>query len=305
LYADSAKSREQIEAIRQAPALVAALNSDDFLVLSHARHCLGIYQMAHRDGQAAVEVYQDMMEAWRSDREWINAHPELFLASFNNYLNAYLDHVGLDTSEPTQAYFSSYKFKTPRIRQRYDQIRYMTTLISMLNSGSFDDQLPLLSEIESWLEGLDPTHSTSSWLAFQYNLSVYYFFSGAFSKSNQCVQEVLNLKRGQTRMDIRQFCQLFQLILYYELGESDLIEFRIRSVGRALSQSESIKPLWKAVAAFFKDWETVEETRFEKLEIALKEVTPCLGLGEVQLWVCSHREGVSLEEAFRNALAGE
>lgn len=286
-------------------------SSTDFLCTIYAREIKGLYHMAMQEYPEAYALYKELVIDFRKTAGWIQDRPELFLSLFNNYQNA-LMYFSYDLSELEEGlvFLREIPLKMPNTRFRFHSISYQKELLMRMNQGRFAESEAFTEEVETWLtqhqEGLTHTRRLTFW----YNLAVFYFFSDQFSRSNQFLNQIIQLEGKEERQDIRDFARVFQLILQHELGNGDLIEYLHRSAHRYLNRREKLSAFAKAILHWFKperytEWALEPTIAIQSLLTQLSswradhpDQTPPFGLEEVKLWCQSKLTDQSMQTVF-------
>lgn len=290
----------------QNPVLRQGLESSDFLTYAYSQHCIGLYHIALKNVEEACTAYTLLMERWMASPKWINEQSNFFLASFNNYQISLLfsPKTELSSIHKYTNFFAQHRFGKPKVKFRFQQINYGGELLIFLNKAAFQEAQPLCNSIRSWLQNNQTSFPKSTWLYFNHNLAVFHFLAGQPSLANQHVQAILNFPDGEQRRDIRDFAEVFQLILHSELDNRDLVEYLYRSVKRHFSIEGTQNALINALIEFF-NWKKGERIadKQEALQKAISAISsPSLGLEETSIWVRSKIEGKSISDVFRERL---
>lgn len=91
---------------------------------------------------------------------------------------------------------------------------------------------PMLSRMEE----LGPHVHKEQQLEFWYSLACVYFGAGEMNRALFWINKVLNDTEPTLRQDIFAYARLFNLVIHYELGNYDLLEYIVRSTQRFLSK---------------------------------------------------------------------
>ena len=75
-------------------------------------------------------------------------------------------------------------------------------------------------------------------LLFYYKFAYFHFCCGEFEKALDYLNEIINLKGGALRTDLHFNSRLLHLIVHYEMGNYDLVDYLIPSIQRAFSKSK-------------------------------------------------------------------
>ena len=96
--------------------------------------------------------------------------------------------------------------------------------------------LDLVPGILQSMEDFGPRLSKEYEIEFWFNLAVVHFGAGEVNKSLFWLNKVLNDPEPTLRQDIFAYARLFNLVVHYELGNYDLLEYIVRSTQRFLSK---------------------------------------------------------------------
>ncbi|MFM1931913.1 MAG: hypothetical protein RL226_1216 [Bacteroidota bacterium] len=118
-------------------------------------------------------------------------------------------------------------------------------------TGQFEKGLELVAQIEGELgTDLEGKFHKEQVLSFSYQIAYLYFEAGQFSKALYWLNKVLNDNESTLRQDIYSYARLFNLIIHYELGNHDLLEYITKSTQRYLSKRQRDYNLEKLVIDF-------------------------------------------------------
>ena len=88
-------------------------------------------------------------------------------------------------------------------------------------------------------------------LIFYYNISRAYFGSGDYKRALKYINLVLNNKETGLREDVYSFARLVNLLIHYELGNYDLLDYTIKSTKRSVAKNQKN---YKFETVFLKDF---------------------------------------------------
>lgn len=131
----------------------------------------------------------------------------------------------------TQKMFKSTDIMVQIYAKSYDQ-----ELILLHSQGLFKESVELIPEVEKQHIALRGKVSKEMEVLLTYSKSYSYFGIGDFKKSLQYLNEVLNDNTQNLRQDIYSFSRLLNLIIHYELGNYEFLEYEVRSTNRYLSK---------------------------------------------------------------------
>lgn len=109
-----------------------------------------------------------------------------------------------------------------------------------LNShrGRFDESVALTPTIMEGLEIFENKINKEQEVLFYYRIAYAYFCNGDFNKALFWINKVLNDNESSLRQDIYGYSRVFNLIIHYELGNLELLEYIIKSTHRYLNKRQ-------------------------------------------------------------------
>lgn len=124
------------------------------------------------------------------------------------------------------------------------QLRIQTTvMISTLQisnkTGNQTKGFKLVPEIIKLLDKNATKINKEQVIEFYVNISGVYFINGDYKESLYWLNKVLNDNEKLLRRDLYNFARIFNLIIHYELGNNDLLEYVIKSTARHLNKDEN------------------------------------------------------------------
>ena len=115
---------------------------------------------------------------------------------------------------------------------------YLGELLLLYKTGEYENAVKLVDDIIKGLEQYGEKINKEKEVLFSYTIAYVYFGSGEYNKALFWINKVLNDNEQDLRQDIYSFSRLFNLVIHYELGNVDLLEYIIKSTFRYLSKNE-------------------------------------------------------------------
>lgn len=185
---------------------------------------------------------------------------------------------------------------------------YLSELRLYDRSGKFDQAVALEEPVMRGMERLGSQLPKEHELEFYFLLSTVNFGAGRMSRSLFWLNKVLNDPEPTLRQDIFTYARLFNLVVHYELGNFELLEYIVRSTQRFLSKRrraygveaaliEHIRKLARATS------EEANQALFtslqERLDLLMKDPneSTVLKYFNIRAWARSKVEGVPFAEA--------
>lgn len=215
------------------------MENDPRLNFFHKNYFLfskGIYYYAAGDFRKATIIANEMQKLWESNREM---NKVFFGAFYNTYYNKALN-------EMKRGEFRNAIDTCKNLMKEIDELhrgntfdRYMlyNLMVNIYNScGYFDKGVEIAKEYKEAREKLKKgMHHAQSEQLYHYNLASAYFGTGDFRQANRHINEIINNEIDYTN-DVTCLAYFLSLIIHFELGNSELLAYRIKSVQRYLAK---------------------------------------------------------------------
>lgn len=104
--------------------------------------------------------------------------------------------------------------------------------------GKFNEALETVAEMEEGLQTYKHKLSKEQAVLFYYNIAYVYFGVGMYKDALKWMNKILNDNEQTLRQDVYNFSKVFNLIIHYELGNYDLIEYLLKSASRHFKKSD-------------------------------------------------------------------
>lgn len=119
---------------------------------------------------------------------------------------------------------------------------FKTTSVSELRichrTGEFSQGLKLVEDIIPKVEEHEDKLHKEQELSFFYHIAYTYFGAGEYREALAWINRVLNDNENTLRQDVYSYARLFNLVIHYELGNHDLLEYITKSTQRYLSKRQ-------------------------------------------------------------------
>jgi tetratricopeptide (TPR) repeat protein len=102
--------------------------------------------------------------------------------------------------------------------------------------GDYTKVLELADNLANSLDVYNDKLHKEQQIIIYYNLAYAYFGAGDYNKALRFINHILNDNEQILRQDIYSFARLFNLVIHYELGNYDLLEYVIKSTSRFFSK---------------------------------------------------------------------
>lgn len=194
----------------------------------------GVYFYMQNDYKKSLRYHQKQLKVWEANPHQINEYPlryahvmHTFFGS-NYYLKQYKECAGIIEK------LRKLQVKLPSIKNRIDFMTDDMNLVLCIETGEFNKGLQLVKSMEDKQNKKDIIMiSEVEILIFQYNTAYLYFGVGNYHKANEYLNKVLN-EMMDIKNDTQCFAHILSLLVHFEMGKQDLLEYKVKSVHRFL-----------------------------------------------------------------------
>jgi len=161
--------------------------------------------------------------------------------------------------------------------------RYYILILSIHSMyGKFNEAAVIAEETKSWIKSIGkvPSNNNSDVILY-YNISLVYFGKGDYRSSLIWLNKILNnSKKGQTVI-MNAYCSfiIFNLILHYELNNSELLPYITKSTFQFLLKKEKLYKFETIIMQFIRrtllnfKTDKLQKEAFKKLKAELIPLT--------------------------------
>ncbi len=211
-------------------------------------------------------IRQDFLMYYRYSQKWIDLYEKEplmvvtetghYIKGMHNLLNAHFDLRNYRQFRKTLDQFELFSRTTAS--QLHDNFRIHTSIYinsARLNwhlmTGSFEEGLSLVTEIQEKLEEYALYVDPHRILVFNYKMATLYFGAGQFDKTIDYLQKIINGPAG-LRIDLQCYARLLHLMAHYEMGNDSIIESLIKSVYRYMAKMKNLTVIEEEMFRFLK-----------------------------------------------------
>lgn len=136
-------------------------------------------------------------------------------------------------------------------------------------NGDFSGGLYLVHEIEEGLERFVKKIDNNRILNFYYKIGCLYFGSGDNPNAIKYLNKVIN-HPAQIRGDIHSFSRILKLIAHYEMGDTEMVEYQVKSVYRFLYKLEELNQVQQYIIGFLRKVPSMDNRNVKQEFIRLR-----------------------------------
>lgn len=198
----------------------------------------GMYYMLLSDWKRSYEFRKKHLELIEAHPHHIEDSPRLYTSVLNSYILCCEYTHRAEELEKTFGKVKAMLHDPANANKHAVLFRLLGCCASVLHfyihSGEFEKGKELIGQIENSFLKLNPDISKSFEMSMYYTLAYMYFGAEDFKRSLQWLNRILNETSSGVRDDILVSARLFNLILHFELGNENLIEYNVKSTYRFL-----------------------------------------------------------------------
>lgn len=224
--------KAQFAEILAHPLVAAPDPPASFKASRHFHSIHGHNALMQRDYETAYAHFSAIIEGWQAHPEIMRMETATVAQDMAQLLNACMYAMQWDEAEKLIVQIDALPSKT-----RNDQITRLNQscyaqLFYCVNTGAFEAGTRLIAEIEQLLRKHGAQLNPARHINFHYNITIFHFVNGNFAESLRWLNALLTRPKTDLRQNIQDFARIFQVVLHYERGNYDLVEYLYRSTYR-------------------------------------------------------------------------
>lgn len=256
------------------------------------------------DGAGVFEAFSAARLHWEAHPSQVKQSPERFRRILTNHLAACFI---ADTLTPVPETLATLRKSAREGGAEWRQIWYYDFLYC-LESGSYAQGRELIPHIEQWI-AKNPAQAPVTWeIPMYYNFVVLLFFLEEFSEALQKVQKITQRSSSKMRKEIVRAIRLLEMLIFYEKGEYDLLEYQVRAASEKFRTEAPDLAFEKTVVRFLKEQlanlagagkALIFKKFYEEIvQLAQKpKERAALGFMEIAAWAAARARGSKIYES--------
>ncbi len=228
----------------------------------------GLCAITNNDIEDSFENFSKVVRIFEENPNLIQDIPKQYIKSLGNLFYYYLGND--DFKKLFELIDKMRSLKAQLGFNRIDieiRIFISTTYFEMLayeRKGEYDKALEMIIPLKAKLREFGEKVTKEDEIVFGHIIANIYFGAQQYRESLRQLNLVLNDNENNLRQDIYSFSKLFSLVIHYELGNYDLLDYLIKSTERYFNKrSKTLKLGYEFEAAFV--------GHFKKLSKALRQ----------------------------------
>ncbi len=135
-----------------------------------------------------------------------------------------------------------------RVFEKYFQLK----IGLCIETGDVEEGRLVIADFEREYPAREGTIMKAVELSIFYQITYFYIFTGEPGKALDWVNKILNEPRTELRTDIQAIARIMNLIIHYQLGNWDLIEYGLKSATRFLSNRDRLFLIEKTILKYIR-----------------------------------------------------
>lgn len=274
------------------------------------------------DFTKSFEKFSKVVRIFEENPVFIHDIPKQYIRSLNNLLICYMNKnefkAFFELMNKMRALKNQPAFASTDIQLKIFTSTYNAELIAYDLMVDYEKGIPIAEEIVEKMKLFEGKLSKEEELLFYYNIAYTYFGAGQTRQALRWLNIILNDTEQNLRQDMYSFARLFNLVVHYDLGNYDLLDYTIKSTNRFyVKRKREYGTEYKFETVFLKHMKKIVKLydQQEKKESAFKEMRDelqavfkdryekiALDYFDFMSWINSKMNGHSFAEARKKKM---
>ena len=272
--------------------------------------CLMIERFIRNDDESAFDYMKAVVDLWNEHPHIIAQQPVRYINTLNNFFSIC---VRSEKPEPIEYYIEKFDEQILEYHEmaRFSHFKVFTLfrVAIMEMRHQYDYLLPFLEKADQQYQTFGSRANPVDYMMFKVNFMIYCFMEKQYEKALTFADDIINLSGGiDLRQDVRAAARLYRLIFHYELGNTLLLEYAIRSVRRYLEKEGQLYAIERLFLKYFNKLAQCPDRHSENTLLAdlltkteqLTQEKPFeanfLETFHFQTWIQAHLAGMSIRQ---------
>lgn len=211
-------------------------------------------------------IMQDFVRYYKYAKKWVelfenkpDQHIEIdvYVKGVNNLMSSQFNTFQSKNLEATLARFNQFTATISRLDSNLEMQIFYYKVINSINlyfiKGEFSRGCEMIPSIEKDLANYIDKFDKNRLTIIYYKIACLYFGSGDNKNAIKYLNKIINESPQEIREDINGFARILNLIAHYELENTDLLEYQIKSVYRYLKKSNELHKVHQEILRFLRN----------------------------------------------------
>lgn len=266
---------DEMEKILKHPLLTTEAAANTYTTSLYQTHTKLLYYTAKRENEKIYEYLKKEITLAEKNPHFIDENPQNYAFGLINFLlcSSY-SHKRNDIRETVMKLGSLRRRLKNKISQ-HEEINiffYADNIEMLIYEQNCDLKRGRLKAraIEKNLKKFKDKVPAQRRIILLTDLAYFYLLDGDLDQALHFINIVLNEASSDFRSDVYEFAKIFQLVVHFELGNFDLLEYLVSSTEKFFKEKKKLLKSEAAVIEFFKKVIKVREDELDDLFSELK-----------------------------------
>jgi tetratricopeptide (TPR) repeat protein len=241
-YVRNDKDRGLVEEISHHPLIIGRNTALSYRAATSCYYIQGFCAMATVDKESAYVKFMRVKGILDSKPLVRDDLPKRYILTLSSLLRIQIDTGRIDEAlemiQMMRKVSKKSAFASEDIALRVFKSTYLAEMRIYEKKGEYEKAIVNIEFVVNGLDYNEGKMNKEQELLFLSTISTVYFGAGRYKESLQWLNRVLNDNEPNLRQDLYSYARLFNLVVHFELGNYDLLEYIIKSTNRYLSKRE-------------------------------------------------------------------
>lgn len=220
---------------------------------------LGHYYRITGDNESWIKYRHRLVKLMESGKKYIKENPRSYIMALNNYLNACILTKNFGDFDKTLDRLKKFSKQFEGKKEFLEMQSRVFLLVSDLElnycikTNRFENLIKLINDAESGFVKFGIKIAESRKISLYNRIAYAAFLTGDYDKSIYYLNRIINLNNPAIEPEQHIFARIRSLIVHYEAGNFDLLEYSIKSTKRFLEKNKRIFRFEKLIMKFISE----------------------------------------------------
>lgn len=220
---------------------------------------LGHYYRITGDNASWIKFRYELVKLMESGKKYIKENPRSYVMALNNYLNACIYTKRFNDFNQTLDKLKKFTKQYQDKKEFFELQTRVFLLISDLElnysikTNRFENLEKIIAGIETGFMKYGIKIAESRKISLYNRIAYAAFLTGNYDKSIYYLNRIINLNNPAIEAEQHIFARIRSLIVHYEAGNFDLLEYSIKSTKRFLEKHKRIFKFEKLILKFINE----------------------------------------------------
>ena len=276
--ARTATEKDQMARLFDEPLYRSHDNTQSFLAKYYYFNALFTFQFCSGNPAESHATMRELVRIIEESDPGIRTHTFRYISALNNLYAVQKELHLREAAFETLSKLRQVKVKSPTNKAELFMRSYILELDLYASTGDFNAGIKRIADIATDFKRYIGIVSKQDRLSAYYNFSYICFGAGNFDEALTWNNLLLNDSDLSTREDIHCFARILNLIIHYELGNNQLLEYIAKSTYRFLQKRKRLFKVETVILNFIKrypNWANREQIAkgFHELHTELEQLS--------------------------------